>query len=141
MPRFNRQRSNHRNQPTARPQEGAKARHPVPQFIKERRVVNYDHLPRTAASIYPDGTLSDRIGWVLLHPDLQNHVRLHTTEIPYAEVYIEIYRSYGKMAIMHHKVMNYILESTAPTNNKAAALLSAEAAYNECITAATQLMN
>ena len=37
--------------------------------------------------------------------------------------------------------MNYILESTAPANNKAAALLSAEAAYNECITAATQLMN
>ena len=45
MPRANRQRSNYRNHPATRPQEGARARHPTPQFIKERRVVNYDHLP------------------------------------------------------------------------------------------------
>ena len=92
MPRSNRQRSNYRTQQTARPQEGAKTRHPVPQFIKERRVVNYDHLPRPDVFIYPNGTLSDRIGWVLLHPDLHNHVRLRTSEIPNAEVYIELYR-------------------------------------------------
>ena len=141
MPRQNHQRPNHRYQPSTRPQEGAKPRHPTPQFIKERRVVNYDHLPRPNVSIHPDGTLSDRIGWVLLHPDLHNHVRLRTSEIPYAEVYIELYRSFGKMAIMHNKVMNYILESQGGTEQKAQALVSAEEAYNDCISAATQLMD
>ena len=127
MPRANRQCSNYRNHPATRPQEGARTRHPTPQFIKERRIVNYDHLPRPFASTYPDGTMSDRIGWTLLHPDLHNHVRLRTAEIPSADVYIELYRSLGKIAILQNKVVNHIWVSAITNKDRDKALTAASA--------------
>ena len=141
MPRANRQRSNYRNHPATRPQEGARTRHPTPQFIKERRVVNYDHLPRPFASTYPDGTMSDRIGWTLLHPDLHNHVRLRTAEIPSADVYIELYRSLGKIAILQNKVVNHIWVSAITNKDRDKALTAARAVSTETISAAMNLMD
>ncbi|KAM5540625.1 hypothetical protein V8D89_005656 [Ganoderma adspersum] len=85
--------------------------------------------------------MSDRIGWVLLHPDLRNYIHIRTQNIPYAETYIELYRSFVKMAIYHNKVVNYIQESTVQDGDKAQALASAQAAYDECIIAAMKLMN
>ncbi|KAM5530469.1 hypothetical protein V8D89_015853, partial [Ganoderma adspersum] len=110
-------------------------------FISEQRVINYDHLSQCNASINPNGTMSDRIGWVLLHPNLCNHICIRTKDIPYTKTYIELYRSFARMAIYHNKVVNYIQESTVQAEDKAQALASAQAAFDEGIIAAMKLMN
>ena len=38
-------------------------------------IINYDHLPRPLAATHEEGTMSDRIGWVLTHPNLEDQVR------------------------------------------------------------------
>ncbi|KAI0323331.1 hypothetical protein GY45DRAFT_1341507 [Cubamyces sp. BRFM 1775] len=47
--------------------------HP-PNFIREQRMVFYNHLPRHTVSINDEGTLADRIRWVIVHPNLYSHV-------------------------------------------------------------------
>ena len=56
----------------------------TPGFILERKMVNYDHLPRSCTGSRPDGSLADRIGWVITHPDLHAQVLRRTRDIPNA---------------------------------------------------------
>lgn len=44
--------------------------YPVPAWLRRVRPT-YDHLPRLPASSWSNGTLADRVGWALLHPDLR----------------------------------------------------------------------
>lgn len=38
----------------------------------KRAFPSYHHLPHPPTSIYTDGSLADRVGWTLLHPDLRS---------------------------------------------------------------------
>ena len=69
-----------------------------PRFILDRKPVYYDHLPRRIVSNEEDGTLSDRIGWVILHPDLIGHVQQRLYKIPNAVDLVDTYRSLARAA-------------------------------------------
>ena len=114
---------------------------PLPRFIGLRQAVNYDHPPHPLVSSEPDGTLSDRIGWVILHPSLHDFVRTRTAHIPRAELYIEFYRTLARIAQGHAEVKKYIERSAAPSCEKRRAWLVSDAAFNELVQLATQLMD
>ena len=95
---------------------------PLPRFIGLRQTVNYDHLPRPLISSEPDGTLSDRIGWVLLHPDLQDCVRTRTQHIPNAAEHVRLYRDFARIASYQTRVVRYIQENEGPPDEKTSSL-------------------
>ena len=64
----------------------------TPGFILERKMVNYNHLPRSCTGSHPDGSLADCIGWVITHPDLHAQVLRRTCDIPNAAYNIRLYR-------------------------------------------------
>ena len=86
----------------------------VPRFITNRHQVTYDHLPRPAMSPYANGIMSDRIGWVLLHPDLQDCVRTRTQHIPNAAEHVRLYRDFARIASYQTRVVRYIQENEGP---------------------------
>ena len=63
-----------------------------PNFIRERRTVFYNHLPRHTVSGNAEGTLADRIGWVIVRPDLYSHVEARISQLPEVKDLIDVYR-------------------------------------------------
>ena len=64
--------------------------HHPPNFIRERRMVFYNHLPRHTVSANDEGTLADRIGWVIVHPNLYSHVEAQISHLPEVKDLIDI---------------------------------------------------
>lgn len=114
---------------------------PLPRFIGLQQAVNYDHLPHPLVSSEPDGTLSDRIGWVILHPSLYDFVGTRTAHIPRADLYIEFYRTLARIAQDHAEVKKYIEWAAAPNCKKQRAWLVSDTAFNELVQLATRLMD
>lgn len=58
------------------PQAGTSiSNYPVPTWLRRVRPT-FDHLPRLPSSSWSNGTLADRIGWTLLHPELRCEVNV-----------------------------------------------------------------
>lgn len=113
----------------------------VPRFITNRHQVTYDHLPRPAMSPYANGTMSDRIGWVLLHPDLQDCVRTRTQHIPDAAEHVRLYRDFARIASYQTRVVRYIQETEGPPDEKTSSLQAARMAYDHIVASADYLIS
>lgn len=111
-----------------------------PRFILNRKPVHYDHLPRRVVSNDPDGTLADRIGWVIVHPDLIGHVEARTRNIPYARDLIEIYRTLAKAAPSYSVLSDFVKRVGAPRSEKDTAAIVANEGYNNIIQAAERVI-
>ena len=96
-------------------QQAAYCTLPVPNFICQWPVINYDHLPWTAISLYQNGTLADHVGWVLLHPNLKHQVKVCTSHIPDAQLFIKLYRSLGDIAIYYAEICRHMHVTIDPT--------------------------
>ena len=107
-----------------------------PRFILDCKPVYYDHLPRRIVSNEEDGTLSDRIGWVILHPDLVGHVQQRLYRIPNAVDLVDTYRSLARAAPSYSLLANYNEKVGAPASEKKYAAQVAQEAYHDTIAAA-----
>ena len=112
---------------------------PIPNFIHQCLVVNYDHLPQVAISLYQNGTLADHIGWVLLYPDLKHQVKVHTSHIPDAQIFIRLYCSLGDIAVHHTEVHRCMHTTIDPTS--AIIYHIVQTAQDEAISAAQRIMD
>ena len=97
-------------------QQAAHCTLPVPNFIQQCLVVNYDHLPWAAISPYQNGTLLDHIGQVLLHPALKHQVGVRTSHIHDAHLYIKLYCSLRDIAVHHAEVCRHMCTTIDPSN-------------------------
>lgn len=107
-----------------------------PKFIRDRKTVSYDHLPRRVVSNENDGTLSDRVGWVILHPDLVGHVSARLYKIPDALTLVETYRALSRAAPSYALLASYNERVGAPKSEKKYAAQVAQEAYQATIEAA-----
>ncbi|PIL33230.1 hypothetical protein GSI_04680 [Ganoderma sinense ZZ0214-1] len=146
MPRSPNTRVNTSKTPTTQlnhkhKRRGGAKKFAVPGFIRNRLRVTYSHLPRPLVPFYADGTLSDRIGWVLLHPDLYDAVHLRTQHIDRADTHIELYRTFARLATYHGQLEEYVRRSAAPATQKAQAIAIARRTVEDCIQSATRFMD
>ena len=112
----------------------------TPGFILERKMVNYDHLPRSCTGSRPDGSLADRIGWVITHPDLHAQVLRRTRDIPNAAYNIRLYRHLTEAAPCLARLATHTRRAGAPKPEKLAAQAAADSAYQHLITAAKSVI-
>ena len=115
-------------------QQAAHCALPAPNFICQHPVINYDHLPWVAISLYQNGTLLGCVGWVLLHPDLKHQVEACTSHILDAHIYIRLYHSLRDITVHHTEVCRHMHTTIDPTS----AIIHhiAQAAQDEAISAA-----
>ncbi|OBZ72598.1 hypothetical protein A0H81_07899 [Grifola frondosa] len=69
----------------------------TPSWLRNQ-VVTYDHLPRYPVRIWPQGTLADRIGWTIVHPDLRGKVDQRLETCPSQMRMVRIYRHLANSA-------------------------------------------
>ncbi|KAI0323856.1 hypothetical protein GY45DRAFT_1376005 [Cubamyces sp. BRFM 1775] len=99
--------------------EGSKRHIPrPPNFIRDRRTVFYNHLPRHTVSIHDEGTLADRIGWVIVHPDLYSHVEARVCHLPEVKDLIDVYRALARAAPSYGALIKYNKRTPAPKSEK-----------------------
>ncbi|KAJ8462184.1 hypothetical protein ONZ51_g11061 [Trametes cubensis] len=112
------------------------AQHPPvpPNFIREQRTVFYNHLPRHTVSANDEGTLADRIGWVIVHPDLYSHVEARIAHLPEVKDLIDIYRSLARAAPSYGVLVNYNKRTLAP-RSRGLSRISCPFATNTALTA------
>ncbi|KAI0681705.1 hypothetical protein C8T65DRAFT_751373 [Cerioporus squamosus] len=92
--------------------------------------------PRHVVSNENDGTLSDRVGWVILHPDLVGHVSARLYKIPDALTLVETYRALSRAAPSYALLASYNERVGAPKSEKKYAAQVAQEAYQATIEAA-----
>ncbi|RPD52738.1 hypothetical protein L227DRAFT_617569 [Lentinus tigrinus ALCF2SS1-6] len=107
-----------------------------PRFILNRKPVHYGHLLRRVVSNDEDGTLPDRIEWVIVHPDLIGHVDARIRNIPYARDLIEVYRTLAKAAPSYSVLSDFVKRVGAPRSEKDTAAIVANEGYTNIIQAA-----
>ena len=112
-----------------------------PNFIRERRTVFYNHLPRHTVSANDEGTLADRIGWVIVHPDLYSHVEARIAHLPEVKDLIDIYRSLARAAPSYGVLVNYNKRTSAPRSEKKKVDQVANEAYQAVIQAAEKVLS
>ncbi|RPD75020.1 hypothetical protein L226DRAFT_522807 [Lentinus tigrinus ALCF2SS1-7] len=83
-----------------------------------------------------DGTLPDRIGWVIVYPDLTGHVDARIRNIPYAQDLIEVYRTLAKATPSYSVLSDFVKRVGAPCSEKDTAAVIANEGYNNIIQAA-----
>ena len=111
-----------------------------PKFITDRKPVYYDHLPRRIVSNEDDGTLSDRIGWVIIHPDLVGHVGQRLHKIPGAMELVSAYRALARAAPSYSVLVHYNEKVGAPKSEKNHAAMVAQEAYQATIEGAEKVI-
>ncbi|KAM5530478.1 hypothetical protein V8D89_015862 [Ganoderma adspersum] len=102
--------------PVTREQEVAET------MVHRLPIINYDHLPRPQVAPHQEETMSDCIGWVLTHPDLEDQVCQRTAHINHFWVFSETYHD---CATLERERITKV----------------AHEAHLVCITAAQQVMN
>ncbi|KAJ8473513.1 hypothetical protein ONZ51_g7817 [Trametes cubensis] len=112
-----------------------------PNFIRERRTVFYNHLPRHTVSANDEGTLADRIGWVIVHPHLYSHVEARIAYLPEVKDLIDIYRSLARAAPSYGVLVNYNKRTSAPRSEKKKVDQVANEAYQAVIQAAEKVLS
>lgn len=129
----------HRNN---RFQPYANSRFPsVPKFVRDRNPVSYTHLPRPWYDTIHEGSLSDRVGWVITHLDLKNHVDRRLHEKPDILKHVEVYRTLTEMYQAHLELTKYVKQSSGPRSRKNQAMALTDVTANSIITAATTTMS
>ena len=112
-----------------------------PNFIRERRTVFYNHLPRHTVSANDEGTLADRIGWVIVHPDLYSHVEARISHLPEVKDLIDVYRSLARAAPSYGVLVNYNKRTSAPKSEKKKVDQVANEAYQAVIQGAEKVLS
>ena len=112
-----------------------------PNFIRERRTVFYNHLPRHTVSANDEGTLADRIGWVIVHPDLYSHVEARISHLPEAKDLIDVYRALARAAPSYGVLVNYNKRTSAPKSEKKKVDQVANEAYQAVIQGAEKVLS
>ena len=113
----------------------------APSFITSRPTIYYNHLPRHTVSSDQDGTLSDRIGWVLLHKDLIGHVEARLRNIPNAITNVQAYRALARAAPSYGILKGYLPRTSAPRCEKTRAVQVADEAYQAIIEGADNIIS
>lgn len=112
----------------------------APQFINRRPTIHYDHLPRHSVSITREGSLSDRIGWVLLHEDLTAHVEARLRDIPNALTTVAAYRALARAVPSYSMLKLFVNKAGAPKSDKKAAGQLLDEAHFAAVQAAEQVI-
>ena len=112
-----------------------------PNFIRERRTVFYNHLPRHTVSANDEGTLADRIGWVIVHPDLYSHVEARISHLPEVKDLIDVYRALARAAPSYGAIVGYNKKTSAPKSEKRKVDQVANEAYQAVIQAAEKVLS
>ncbi|KAM5537690.1 hypothetical protein V8D89_008639 [Ganoderma adspersum] len=101
-------------------------------------IINYDHLPHSQVAPYQEGTMSDHIGWVLTHPDLEDQVCRQTAHINHFQVFSETYRNCATLGMFITKLQEHCTQAAAPAVEKERITKVAHEAHLVCVTAAQQ---
>ncbi|KAJ8469943.1 hypothetical protein ONZ51_g8663 [Trametes cubensis] len=86
-------------------------------------------------------TLADRIGWVIVHPDLYSHVEARIAHLPEVKDLIDIYRSLARAAPSYGVLVNYNKRTSAPRSEKKKVDQVANEAYQAVIQAAEKVLS
>ncbi|KAJ8461980.1 hypothetical protein ONZ51_g11194 [Trametes cubensis] len=81
-------------------------------------MVFYNHLPRHTVSANDEGTLTDCIGWVIVHPNLYSHVEALISHLPEVKVLIDVYRALARATPSYGVLVNYNKRTSAPKLEK-----------------------
>ncbi|KAJ8488098.1 hypothetical protein ONZ51_g3764 [Trametes cubensis] len=104
-------------------------------------MVFYNHLPRHTVSANDTGTLTDCIGWVIVHPNLYSHVEARISHLPEVKDLIDIYRSFARAAPSYGVLVNYNKRTLAPRSEKKKVDQVANKAYQAVIQAAEKVLS
>ena len=88
-----------------------------------------------------EGTLADRIGWVITHPDLRDQVRLRLAHVPKGMVLVDLYRSIAELAPVYKALGQYVGKAGAPASEKATAQFLAESSQYHVWDVARRIMD
>ncbi|KAI0702116.1 hypothetical protein C8Q76DRAFT_802408 [Earliella scabrosa] len=113
---------------------------PAPEFLRKVRVT-YDHLPRPQSSIGADGSISDRVGWVVVHPDLQGLVDRRTQTVQGAQLWLDLYRHAAKIAPALKQGSKFAREHPDPCGAAWKMVVCAEDAFHRTIQIASTAIN
>ncbi|KAJ8490083.1 hypothetical protein ONZ51_g2561 [Trametes cubensis] len=83
----------------------------------ERRTVFYNHLLHTV-SYNDEGTLADRIDYVIVHPDLYSHVEASISHLPEVKDLIDVYRALARAAPSYGVIIGYNKKTLAPKSEE-----------------------
>ncbi|KAJ8473216.1 hypothetical protein ONZ51_g8005 [Trametes cubensis] len=112
-----------------------------PNFIRERRTVFYNHLPRHTVSCNDEGTLADRVGWVIVHPDLYSHVEARIAHLPEVKDLIDVYRALARAAPSYSVLVKHNQRTSAPKSEKKKVVQVASEAYQAVVQAAEKVIS
>ncbi|KAI0653715.1 hypothetical protein C8Q70DRAFT_1059032 [Cubamyces menziesii] len=84
---------------------------------RERRTVFYNHLLHTV-SYNDEGTLADRIDYVIVHPDLYSHVEASISHLPEVKDLIDVYRALARAAPSYGVIIGYNKKTLAPKSEE-----------------------
>ncbi|KAJ8455823.1 hypothetical protein ONZ51_g12317 [Trametes cubensis] len=112
-----------------------------PNFIRERRTVFYNHLPRHTVSGNDKDTLANRIRWVIVHPDLYSHIKAWISHLPEVKDLIDIYRTLARAAPSYGVIIGYNKKTSAPKSKKRKMDQVANEAYQAVIQAAEKVLS
>ncbi|KAJ8472862.1 hypothetical protein ONZ51_g8233 [Trametes cubensis] len=112
-----------------------------PNFIREQRTVFYNHLPRHTVSCNDEGTLADRVGWVIVHPDLYSHVEARIAHLPEVKDLIDVYRALARAAPSYSVLVKHNQRMTAPKSEKKKVVQVASEAYQAVVQAAEKVIS
>ena len=75
---------------------------------------SYSHLPRHFISDEPTGTLVDRIGWTITHPDLRDQTRYRLSSYRGAQTLVNIYDHATSLGPILARIHSLAERSSAP---------------------------
>ena len=102
---------------------------------------SYSHLPRHFVSDEPTGTLVDRIGWTITHPDLRDQTRYRLSSYRGAQTLVNIYDHATSLGPILARIHSLAERSSAPRVVKQELLNLINAAYDHNATIADNVMS
>ncbi|KAI0326528.1 hypothetical protein GY45DRAFT_1373864 [Cubamyces sp. BRFM 1775] len=112
-----------------------------PNFIRDRQTVFYNHLPQHTILIHEKGTLANRIGWVIIHPDLYSHVEARVCHLPEVKDLIGVYRALARAAPSYRALIKYNKRTLEPKSEKKKVVQVTNEAYQAVIQAAEKIIS
>ncbi|KAJ8462726.1 hypothetical protein ONZ51_g10717 [Trametes cubensis] len=115
---------------------------PSPNFNHEWRTVFYNHLARHTVSCNDEGTLTDCISWVIVHPDLYSHVEARIAHLPKVKDLINVYCALTKAAPLYSVLVKHNRRTSAPKSEKKKKVVQvASKAYQAVVQAAEKVIS
>ena len=104
-------------------------------------IINYDHLLQPQAATHKEGTMSDRISWAIIHPDLQDQVHQWLVHITHSQVFVETYQDLAILGQFITQFREHSMKALAPSGEKERMAIVGMEAHAVCFTAAQRVMN